>query len=95
MNLIFVARTNNINFPIYLIDPNSSPHIMFKPFFFSVSSGSVVRLASRDNEEVTILGIDDYGYLRVRTNKTKELLSLHPDGNTFDLMKGLIATKAN
>ena len=56
-------------------------------------SGSVVRLASRGEEEVTILGIDDYGYLRVRTNKTQELLSLQPDGNTFDIMKGLIATK--
>ena len=59
----------------------------------SLSSGSVVRLSSRDEEEVTILGIDDYGYLRVRTNKTQELLSLQPDGNTFDIMKGLIATK--
>ena len=65
-------------------------------YFFSLNpsfSGSVVRLASQGNEEVTILGIDDYGYLRVRTNRTKEVLSLQPDGNTFDIMKGLIATK--
>ena len=48
-------------------------------------------LASQEEEEVTILGIDDYGYLRVRTNKMQELLSLQPDGNTFDIMKGLIA----
>ena len=61
----------------------------------SISSGSVVRLSSHNDEEVTILGIDDYGYLRVRTNKTRELLSLQPDGNTFDIMKGLIATKPN
>ena len=54
-----------------------------------------MRLSSHNDEEVTILGIDDYGYLRVRTNKTRELLSLHPDGNTFDIMKGLIATKPN
>jgi biotin--protein ligase len=57
------------------------------------NSGSVVRLASRGEEAATILGIDDYGYLQVRTNKTQELLSLQPDGNTFDIMKGLIATK--
>lgn len=61
----------------------------------SISSGSVVRLSSHNDEEVTILGIDDYGYLRVRTNKTRELLSLQHDGNTFDIMKGLIATKPN
>ena len=89
-----MACTNNENFPksTTLI---LCPHlILCSNIFFCSSSGSVVRLASRDNEEVTILGIDDYGYLRVRTNKTQELLSLHPDGNTFDIMKGLIATKA-
>ena len=52
-----------------------------------------MRLASQGNEEVTILGIDSYGYLRVKTNESKEVLSLQPDGNTFDIMKGLIATK--
>ena len=53
----------------------------------------MVRRASHGDEEVTILGIVGYGYLRVRTNRTKEVLSLQPDGNTFDIMKGLIATK--
>lgn len=61
--------------------------------FHCLFSGSVVRLASQGNEEVTILGIDVFGYLRVETNRSKEVLSLQPDGNTFDIMKGLIATK--
>ena len=52
-----------------------------------------MRLASQGNQEVTILGIDDYGYLRVETKGSKEVVSLQPDGNTFDIMKGLIATK--
>ena len=53
----------------------------------------MVRLASQDDEEVTILGIDSYGYLRVESKKSREVLSLQPDGNTFDIMKGLIASK--
>ena len=62
-------------------------------FVLVYCSGSVVRLATQDGEEVTILGIDSYGYLRVELKKSREVLSLQPDGNTFDIMKGLIATK--
>ena len=52
-------------------------------------SGTTVRLASRENEVVTIEGIDEYGYLRVKCANGQEL-SLQPDGNSFDIMKGLI-----
>ena len=83
--------------PTHKIFHDQSPNFhgsaisLLKGLCVCLYSGSVVRLASRGEEEVTILGIDDYGYLRVRTNKTQELLSLQPDGNTFDIMKGLIA----
>ena len=76
---------------IYIyISPSFPPSLWFS---LPSISGAVVRLASQANEEVTILGIDNYGYLRVETNRSKEVLSLQPDGNTFDIMKGLIATK--
>ncbi len=39
-----------------------------------------------------ITGIDEFGYLRVRT-EAGEPLTLQPDGNTFDIMKGLIRMK--
>ena len=55
-------------------------------------SGTTVKLASRGHEEVVIAGIDEYGYLRVQCKNGQEL-SLQPDGNTFDIMKGLIAMK--
>ena len=55
-------------------------------------SGTTVKLASRGHEEVVIVGIDEYGYLRVQCKNGQEL-SLQPDGNTFDIMKGLIAMK--
>ena len=51
-----------------------------------------MKLASRGHEEVVIVGIDEYGYLRVQC-KSRQELSLQPDGNTFDIMKGLITMK--
>lgn len=38
-----------------------------------------------------ILGIDDYGYLLVEVEGKKE--SVHPDGNSFDMLRGLILPK--
>lgn len=49
-------------------------------------------LASHGEEEVTVLGLDKYGYLRVRREGGGQL-SLQPDGNSFDIMKGLIMMK--
>lgn len=43
-------------------------------------------------QSAAIVGINEYGYLRVRT-ASNEFLSLGPDGNTFDIMKGLICMK--
>ena len=55
-------------------------------------SGKTVRLQSRGSEEVKIVGIDRFGYLRVRT-ASREELKLGPNDNSFDLMKGLIIMK--
>lgn len=52
-----------------------------------------MQLSSSPNKEtVTITGIDKFGFLRV-VNENGEPLTLHPDGNTLDIMKGLIAAK--
>ncbi|XP_026672843.1 biotin--protein ligase [Ceratina calcarata] len=48
--------------------------------------------ASGTSQNVKILGIDEFGYLRVR-GEDGTLFSVHPDGNTFDCLKGLIAPK--
>ena len=39
-----------------------------------------------------IQGIDDFGFLKVKPKVGKEF-TVHPDGNSFDIMKGLIALK--
>lgn len=51
-----------------------------------------MKLASRGNEEVVIIGISEYGYLQVLT-QTGEVLTLQPDGNSFDIIKNLIVLK--
>nr|CAD7202941.1 unnamed protein product [Timema douglasi] len=43
-------------------------------------------------QEVTILGIDDFGFLQVLA-KDGCAFSVHPDGNSFDMLRGLIAPK--
>lgn len=40
----------------------------------------------------TIIGIDDFGYLLVK-QPGQEPESVHPDGNTFDILRGLISAK--
>lgn len=44
-------------------------------------------------ERVVIRGLDKHGYLEVRSKAGGKVFSLHPDGNTFDMMKNLIRAK--
>lgn len=41
-----------------------------------------------------VSGIDEYGYLKVAVDGGQEL-SVHPDGNSFDMLRGLILPKFN
>lgn len=53
-----------------------------------------VQMESEGNEEVFICGLDDFGFLEVITKQGKKL-SVQPDGNSFDMMRNLIAVKRN
>ena len=44
------------------------------------------------SERTRIIGIDEYGYLRVQTASGLQF-SVHDDGNSFDMMRGLIKPK--
>ena len=50
-------------------------------------------LQSEGNMEVTILGLDEYGYLLVES-PTGTKISVQPDGNSFDMMQNLIMLKS-
>ncbi|XP_055680744.1 biotin--protein ligase isoform X2 [Lutzomyia longipalpis] len=45
-----------------------------------------------DHRSAKVMGIDEYGYLRVQT-EGRRAESVHPDGNSFDMLKGLILPK--
>lgn len=47
-----------------------------------------------NSQQVTIVGIDEYGFLRVQAADRSEF-TVHPDGNSFDMLAGLIAPKVN
>ena len=79
-------------FPSWLVLPRTMSQDFLLSCLPVTCSGTTVKLASREHEEVVIVGIDEYGYLRVQCKNGQEL-SLQPDGNTFDIMKGLIARK--
>jgi hypothetical protein len=42
------------------------------------------------NETVTIEGINEFGYLRVKRKNDESEHLLQPDGNRFDMMQNLI-----
>ena len=44
------------------------------------------------NEEVDIIGIDEFGYIKVK-RINGEMCVLQPDGNRFDMMRNLIVLK--
>ena len=41
-------------------------------------------------QKATVIGVDDFGYLRVQ-GQDGVLFSVHPDGNSFDMLRGLVA----
>ena len=63
------------------------------------SSSMIIFIFCRDAEvhleeqgcDARVVGLDDYGFLRVKTEEGE--VSVHPDGNSFDIMKNLIIPK--
>lgn len=61
-----------------------------------IFSNSKVNVTTEDGtyEKVKIVGIDEFGFLRVKS-KDGTTTRVQPDGNTFDMMKGLILPKSS
>ena len=58
------------------------------------SKGTEVTILTPDDETVTaqILGIDEHGFLRVQPREGPSI-TVHPDGNSFDMLSGLVVPK--
>ncbi|XP_069680984.1 biotin--protein ligase isoform X2 [Periplaneta americana] len=42
------------------------------------------------SQKATVIGVDDFGFLKVR-GQDGAIFSVHPDGNSFDMLQGLVA----
>ena len=58
-------------------------------------SGSTVTVRPPSGPEKTALitGIDEYGFLKIQVDGSKKTESVQPDGNSFDMLRGLIIPK--
>ena len=56
--------------------------------------GSNSSVTSQSLASATVVGVDSHGFLRVRRHDNGCVVSLHPDGNSFDIMKNLIVSKS-
>lgn len=57
-----------------------------------ISSDVKVRLQREGGKEVTIAGLDEFGYLTTVDDK-KQTIIVQDDGNSFDMMHNLIKMK--
>uniref|UniRef100_A0A672FE12 Holocarboxylase synthetase (biotin-(proprionyl-CoA-carboxylase (ATP-hydrolysing)) ligase) n=1 Tax=Salarias fasciatus TaxID=181472 RepID=A0A672FE12_SALFA len=55
-------------------------------------SGTQVRLWSEDGLEAQVVGLDQNGFLQVHSRE-QGLVSVEPDGNSFDMLKNLVVMK--
>lgn len=51
-----------------------------------------MRLWSEDGLEAEVVGLDQNGFLKVYS-KEQGVVSLEPDGNSFDMLKNLVVIK--
>jgi hypothetical protein len=73
-------------------------HICYDLILFTLhvsTSNAIVTLTTHENERVKITGItSDYGLLEtVSIDNPGKRVTLQPDGNSFDMLKGLIVRK--
>ncbi|CAJ0565662.1 unnamed protein product, partial [Mesorhabditis spiculigera] len=65
----------------------------FKPLYEKYWLHSREEVTLEDGDRVMIKGIDEYGYMSVRSKKSAKVFSISDDGNSFDMMKGMIRLK--
>ncbi|KAJ7996983.1 hypothetical protein DPEC_G00224190 [Dallia pectoralis] len=57
-----------------------------------VHSGTQVRLWSEEGPRSDVVGLDDNGFLQVRSEE-QGVVSVQPDGNSFDMLRNLVVVK--
>ncbi|XP_072379075.1 biotin--protein ligase isoform X1 [Diabrotica undecimpunctata] len=65
---------------------------LYYQYWLHNNSDVTVQVSKDETEKMHIVGIDDFGFLKVR-NCEGEISTIHPDGNSFDMLQGLISRK--
>ncbi|XP_055908964.1 biotin--protein ligase isoform X2 [Eupeodes corollae] len=68
-------------------------YTMYYKYWLNEQQEIEIQDQSGRREQATIVGIDEFGFLQIKTKKDKALRSVQPDGNSFDMLKGLILPK--
>lgn len=81
-------------FSIYIGNCNNIHYIIIS--FYFIDSDTSVKVLSSSGQEKNgkILGLDEYGFLKIRLDNN-QIESVQPDGNSFDMLRGLIVPKAH
>ncbi|NXT71878.1 BPL1 ligase, partial [Chaetops frenatus] len=88
-----IARTVTVLERLIEIFQEKGPNGVLPQYYkYWVHSGKQVRLRDEEGPVAWIVGIDDYGYLQVH-EEGKGVESVHPDGNSFDMLRNLIVPK--
>ncbi|XP_041877237.1 biotin--protein ligase [Corvus kubaryi] len=88
-----IARTVTVLERLIEIFQEKGPNGVLPQYYkYWIHSGKQVRLRGEEGPLAWIVGIDDYGYLQVH-EEGKGVESVHPDGNSFDMLRNLIVPK--
>ncbi|NWX52067.1 BPL1 ligase, partial [Steatornis caripensis] len=88
-----IARTVTVLERLIDIFQEKGPNGVLPHYYkYWIHSGKQVRLHNEKGPMAWIVGIDDYGFLQVH-EEGKGVESVHPDGNSFDMLRNLIVPK--
>lgn len=65
---------------------------LYYKYWMHQDSEIKIQTQSGKTEDAKVVGIDDFGFLRVKLANGEET-TVHPDGNSFDMIRGLVAPK--
>ncbi|KAJ8954187.1 hypothetical protein NQ318_005782 [Aromia moschata] len=91
----FAAVFNEIERTLNEVQKGNMDYVFDLYYKYWLHNNSNITVTSKDGERkrVRIVGIDDYGFLKVRT-EDGAVITVQPDGNNFDMLRGLVTPKA-
>ncbi|NWV67864.1 BPL1 ligase, partial [Malurus elegans] len=88
-----IARTVTVLEGLIELFQEKGPNAVLPQYYkYWIHSGKQVHLRNEEGPLAWIVGIDDYGYLQVH-QEGQGVESVHPDGNSFDMLRNLIVPK--